>query len=156
MSAPKWLATDDKPQHAGKDFEGSGSFPAYSVEARDTYGPARADIIPGIQLDTVWRPVSFQRAQAGVPIGPSYSADIMERCGVMSYPAAQALRWWLHAQAEAGKTSGLCLETRLVEHRVKYSITHTAVSVHAVIGGDDRSSMRPAVPLPAPPEGAPS
>jgi hypothetical protein len=51
------------------------------------------------------------------------------------------LRWWVHAQAEIEHE--FCIETRLVKHEIKHSYEITAVSQHALVGGDDRSSLMP-------------
>lgn len=38
---------------------------------------------------------------------------------------------------------GLCLDTRIVKHEVRYSYGSTRKTEHCLIGGDDRSSIMP-------------
>ena len=62
---------------------------------------------------------------------------------MLGYAAAQALRWWLHAAAEADNMSGLCLETRIISHKISYSHKIETVGAHDHIHGDDRSNCMP-------------
>src|SRR5690606_9220355 len=99
----------------------------------------------GSQLfDQRWKRVKFDTIPlpVGVPSGPPSLSGLRDKLGLYSYQAAQALRWWFHANA-AASWNDLCLETRLVKHRVKYSYECEAISAHAVIGGDDRSNVMP-------------
>lgn len=120
---------------------GSGTIHGYSVEAR--YASHSPLVLGDLILDERWRHVSFPKGHPGVPIGPSYHASFLSRCGLMSYPAAQALRWWLHAEGDASSIGCLCLETRIVKHKVRYSYGVTRESVHCTVGGDDRSNCIP-------------
>jgi hypothetical protein len=116
----------------------SGSETAYSVEARYNYiSPAKI----GKQLfDNRWRTVEFDASSVGVPRAPSYQRETLNS-GLLSYSAAQALRWWLHALADYEGHS--CIETRLIKHKISFSMEIVAVSSHAEIGGDNKSSMMP-------------
>lgn len=119
-----------------KGSSGSGTEIAYSVQARLAYHQPRQ--VCGHLLDLRWTTLYFEKSPIGVPV----RAGSMARghCGLLSYQAAQALRWWFLAQAEL-EFSCLCLETRLVEHRVEYSYSATAARAGAIIGGDDRSNI---------------
>jgi hypothetical protein len=136
---------DDPPNHAGKQLGGSGTDSGWSVEARYAYYEPK--VINGMMLDDRWRTVHFNdTSPIGVPRGPRYHSPWLAHCGLYSYQSAQALRWWFIAQAEAELLGSLCLETRLVKHKITYSYHHTAETAHEVIGGDDRSNTRPVEP----------
>lgn len=95
-------------------------------------------------LDNRWQAVHPSKAAIGVPIGSHYHAAEFERTGTMSYAAAQALRWWLHAVAEVDGIGGrIGLETRIVKHKIGYTYSQERLSEHCVIGGADRSSLMP-------------
>ena len=132
---------NDPPNHVGKAMNGNGTDVGWSVEARYAYFEAK--VIAGMMLDDRWRPVHFKESIVGVPRSSRYSLPWFIACGLYDYAAAQALRWWFIAQAEAEDGSALCLETRLVKHSMKYSYEHTAETAHAYVGGDDRSHIMP-------------
>ncbi len=112
----------------------------WSVEVRYAYhDPVE---IAGVLLDNRWRPLIPIPSPVGVPRGPRYWAAIHEMTNTFSYASAQALRWWFHAIAESN-FDGICLESRLVRHRIKHSYSSQAESVHGRIGGDDRSNSMP-------------
>lgn len=121
---------------------GSGTTYGYTVEARFSYHePAQ---IGGVLLDNRWREVKFTASTIGVPRGPRWNAAQFEQGGLVGYAAAQALRWWLHADAEANSVGGgVCLETRIVKHKLTYSYAVERVSDHGHIGGEDRSNCIP-------------
>jgi hypothetical protein len=123
-----------------KGQSGSGTEIGYSVEARYNYPSPKAfgDII----LDDRWRTVHFPEGKTGVPAGPIYYTHTRAQ-GLFGYSAAQALRWWLHALADAEILGGLCIETRLVKHEINYSNQTTIIAAQAYIGGDDRSNTMP-------------
>ena len=98
---------------------GSGEIIGWKVEAR--YVCDGAVVINEQIFDGKWRHVSFQKAPMGVSIGPLYHAPWLSLTGCYSYEAAQALRWWFYANRERGGMGMLCLETRLVRHRIVYS-----------------------------------
>lgn len=125
---------------------GSGTTTGYRVEARHNY---HSSITIGDQtFDLRWQEVTFQRGSPGVPtkIGSPHCEGTY---GTHSYQAAQALRWWLHAAAEIDIAGGICLETRLVEHKIKYEYSVTVVAAHEHAGGDggDISTRTPAKPI---------
>lgn len=106
---------------------GNSSEPAYSVEARiNSYQP---DMIGKQIFDNRWRKANFELSTIGVPAGPSFSRANDHR--LLGHSAAQALRWWLHAVADA-EHKGYCLETRLVEHRLtsSYKVEATGTLSH--------------------------
>jgi hypothetical protein len=116
----------------------SGEDSAYTVEARYAYtSPVE---IAGQLFDNRWRQVVLYEGAIGVPC--EMLAKHRERFGMLGYAQAQALRWWLHAEADSFM-NGLCLETRLIKHEIKYSSEAVAVSQHCVIGGEDRSNCVP-------------
>jgi hypothetical protein len=119
---------------------GNGSETAYAVEARYTF---HDPLVLGDQVfDNRWRRVKFVQSAVGVPAAPSCYRQTLEH-GLLAYAAAQALRWWLHANADANGHGGLCLETRLVAHRITYSHKIEAISAHGHIHGGDRSNCVP-------------
>jgi hypothetical protein len=92
-------------------------------------------------LDERWVTVCFPEGPVGIPRGPDYCVHALSLCRLYDYPAAEALRWSLHASGTAGL--GICLETRIIKHRVKWSYDTEAVSAHKHIQGDDRSNTLP-------------
>jgi hypothetical protein len=118
----------------------SGGISAYSVEARYMYTDT---LTVGSQVfDTRWRTVHFsESALVGVPRCGSHDWAIMAT-NLCSYQAAQALRWWFHADL-AKDFRGSCLETRIVKHKINYSLDYSAESAHELITGDDRSNIMP-------------
>ncbi len=79
--------------------------------------------------DEQWRQVEFDLSANSIPMSPVHHRELLEH-GLFSYAAAQALRWWFHAQAEiecAGGAPGL--ETRLVQHRLTFSHEVAAIGV---------------------------
>lgn len=100
----------------------SGTESAWIVEARS--GIKRPIACGDLLLGSEWTSVPFNRAAAGVPNGHMLfqGADM----GMLTYPAAQALRWWFLADLAASfKDTGV--ETRLVEYKITYSKTATPV-----------------------------
>ncbi len=88
-----------------------------------------------------WQTLPFRQSPIGVPTRAEYQA-YLGYTGYLSYPAAQALRWWFHAEV-AKSSLALGLRSRLVKHKIEVQHKVTAVSIHCEIGGDDRSSMMP-------------
>ena len=128
---------NDPPNHVGHPLGGSGSDVGWSVEARFAYPTPKT--IAGMTLDDRWQRVNFPQSHAGVPGSRRHH---LQECGLLDYAAAQALRWWFIANAHA-TYDDLCLETRLISHRVAYSYKHTAEAATDYIGGEDRSHIRP-------------
>lgn len=122
----------DKSEHSGRDV-------AYTVEARYAFqSPVQ---IGGQMFDNRWRKVEFEKGTHGVPPRKSWGG-VAERYDMLGYSQAQALRWWLHAEADT-TMSGICLETRLIKHEISYSGSAVAVSQHCIISGKDRSNCIP-------------
>lgn len=118
----------------------SGSSWGYSVEARQN---SSRPVVIGEQIfDNRWKRVHFQNGSMGVPTAKSYEWAVVQ-AGLFSYQAAQALRWWFHAEAENTAGGGICTESRIVKHEIKYSISEKAVSHHELIQGYDRSNTLP-------------
>ena len=126
-----------------KDYmreHGSGTETGYTVEARYDYqSPVQ---IGGQLFDNRWRQVDFEKSTIGVPTAPRHQRHIAYH-GLLGYAAAQALRWWLHAHAEAEHGVAFCLETRIVSHKISYSHEIETVAAHAHIHGEDRSNCIP-------------
>lgn len=123
-----------------KGGHGSGTEDCYTVQARSMYTEPQPF---GKQIfDQRWKHVQFDQVQFPLPGVPAGHSMISDRLGLYSYPAAQALRWWFHANAHAG-FSGICLETRIVKHKVTYTYAEEALSAHDVISGEDRSNLMP-------------
>lgn len=133
--------TDKENEYPKKGQSQSGTNHAYSVQARYDYPEPK--VFGDIILHKEWKTIYFPKSRdVGVPTGNAldWAGNQM---GLMSYQAAQALRWWFHANAEAEILGSLCLETRIVKHKVEYSIKEEAISDHEYIGGDDRSNVMP-------------
>ena len=126
-----------EPEYNREKITASGEDSAYTVEARYAY-PQPVEIAGQI-FDNRWRQVQFTQGPICVP-GESFARH-RELFGMLGYAQAQALRWWLHA--EAGTLKGICLETRLIKHKIKYSSEAVAVSQHCLVGGEDRSNCIP-------------
>ncbi len=96
----------------------------YTVEAR-YLGHSK---IIGKQIFTEkWQAVEFSKVERGIPIN---DPDLF-RYGLLTYPAAQSLRWCFHASTLYG------LETRLVLHQLKIKYSVEAKTYHEIIGGRD-------------------
>lgn len=120
---------------------GSSTETAYTVEARYNFtSPAKI----GKQIfDDRWRRVDFEPSQIGVPAAPLLSHRTLEH-GMLGYQAAQALRWWLHAAAEAESVmGGLCLESRLMKHTIKTTYEISEGAPCEIICVDGRNGFRP-------------
>lgn len=127
-----------KSEFPKKGEHGQGTETAYTVEARSMFNEPQ--VFGGQIFDQRWKRIQFAKSPAfGVPVGNAMMAD---KLGLYSYEAAQALRWWFHADARQNFT-GICLESRIVAHKVAYSYSVEAVSAHVVVGGEDRSNMMP-------------
>jgi len=119
---------------------GSGSETGYTVEAMHNY--VNPISVAGQIFDNRWRQVEFKESAIGVPSCPRHHRYVAEN-GMLGYSAAQALRWWLHAQAESEHGMAICLETRIVSHRISYSYKVESVSAHDHVHGEDRSNCVP-------------
>ena len=111
----------------------NGTQRAFSVEARFS---AKGYQKFGDQIFTnEWKKVSFVECPFGVPTSHRYEFAA-PYFGLFSYQSAQALRWWFHAALEAEHHDS-CMETRLIEHVVKYSLEEEAIAEHLKLGNSD-------------------
>lgn len=131
---------EETPEYPKSGQSHSGTVFAYSVDARNNYPEPKqfGDVI----LHKEWKRMYFPEGKCGVPIGNKFDCAQIA-LGLLSYQAAQALRWWLHAEAEVEMLGGMCLETRIVKHEVTFSMSEKKISHHEVIGGEDRSNCIP-------------
>lgn len=107
--------------------QGSSTSTGYTVEAR--FFMRDAEMIRQQVYDDKWRQVELYQSAIGVLMSTSYQRELIEH-GLLSYSAAQALRWWFHAQAEIECVGGAPgLQTRLVQHRVTYTNEVAAIGV---------------------------
>ena len=133
--------TEDKKEP--KSESASGSRQAYRVEARYSYFEPMT--FGDRVFDKEWREITFpESAMGGVPPGARWDLPELMSFRCYSYQAAQALRWWFHAELEAHKFGGgLCMETRIVKYEITYTRECKRVSEHAFISGEDRSNCIP-------------
>lgn len=135
---------DTKPEFPQKGASGSGTEHWYTVQGRYMFNEPKQF---GNQLfDQRWKEIHFDRVQPplGVPSGPPDLGGVRDRHGLYSYEAAQALRWWFHANA-AASWGNLCLETRLVRHVVEYEFSTRLTSAHANVNGDEVHEIERAI-----------
>lgn len=120
----------------------NGTSIGYSVEVRYNFpDPA---IINGMLLSKTWKKVHFDKVQPpfGVPNAKPWNSALFGMLDLYDYCAAQALRWWFHANADQG-VGAMCLESRIVAHKITYSQSEEAISAHAAVSGEDRTSIVP-------------
>ncbi len=99
----------------------------YTVEAR--FFMRDAEMIRQQVYDEQWRQVEFDQFNVSVPMRSNYHRALIEH-DLLSYSAAQALRWWFHAQAETECVDGAPgLQTRLVQHRLTLAHEVAAIGV---------------------------
>ncbi len=111
----------------------SGVENGWTVEARYVYPEPK---VLGKQIfDNRWRAVDFQTSPIGIP-ACNFSNRFGLHLGLLPYESAQALRWWFIAQINEDGAGALCMETRIVKHRVEYTLSSKAVSSHDNLGGD--------------------
>lgn len=130
-------------EYPKKSSNARGTEEAYSVEARCT--DIRPRTIAGRLFDNRWQKVAFDQAAIGVPGGPSHNHH-SRHLGLLTYSAAQALRWWIHAAADVEVIGSICLETKLVKHQIRYEWSCEAVSEHAMVGGMETLRGEPTPP----------
>lgn len=123
-----------------KGSSGNGSENAYSVQARMAYHEPKE--ICGQLLDTRWRTIYFQQSPIGVPTQSRHCPWQGSLPGMMTYQAAEALRWWFLANA-AHTYDHFCVETRLVKHKITYSYEEVAVAAGNIVGGMHRDIAEP-------------
>jgi hypothetical protein len=111
-----------------KKSKGSATRTGYTIEAR--FHVRDPENVGRQIFDQNWRQVEFDQSAIGVPMSTSYHRELLDH-GLFSYSAAQALRWWFHAQAEIECVGGAPgLQTRLVQHRV--TCTHEVAAIGVV------------------------
>lgn len=107
--------------------QGSLTSTGYTVEAR--FFMRDAEMIRQQLYDGQWRKVEFDLSANSIPMSPVHHHELLEH-GLLSYSAAQALRWWFHAIAEIECVGGAPgLQTRLVQHRLTLEHDVTAIGV---------------------------
>lgn len=116
---------------------GSGKETAYIVEARVRGTPRE---LLGRILDGEWREMKFVEKEGGIPIRTCGRAH---EHGLLDYPAAQALRWSLHALASFHWYAYNGLETRLVKHCLTHTYSIDGGEICEVVKGEDLSSIMP-------------
>jgi hypothetical protein len=132
------MSDDTENEFPRQQSTGSHKCPGYTVEARSVGGPLK---VGDLTLGNEWERIPFHRSIIGVPCAAHHESGL-KYVNLLNYPAAQALRWWFHA--EAHKEAGwLSLRTRIVKHEVQINHTVTAVSAHCEVGGEDRSALAP-------------
>ena len=97
---------------------GSGTAFGYSFEARYNYHTPTT--IGGIALNNRWQVIGHTDAKIGIP-RHRFRRFELEATHLLERNEAEGLRWWFICLADATETCGsLCLETRVVEHKIKY------------------------------------
>lgn len=115
--------TEQENEFPRKGSSHHGTEVAWSVEARSGI---KCPIACGeLLLGSEWVQVPFSRAPGGVPSGGLFfqGADL----GLLTFAAAQALRWWFLADLRASYKD-IGVETRIVRYEVKFSKECTAVA----------------------------
>ena len=79
----------------------------YHVEVRTSFDQPQE--IAGMLLGQNWAPLSISQYPSGLGV-PNVTIDSAGKHGYFTYEAAQALRWWFHAEARYS----FCLQSRLV------------------------------------------
>lgn len=118
-----------------KGQSGSGSTLGYSVEARSTF--SRPQPFGEIVLDERWLRIYFPKGPIGVPAENRFTSTGLRECSLLPYASAEALRWWFLAEIEKG-IGGMCVETRIVQHQVKYQYSEEIVGRDEVVDAEYR------------------
>lgn len=115
--------------------KGTTTATGYSVEIRTSY--RQPCLVHGVIVDATWRTLSHEIRKDGVGVPLGYFDQKLSEHGLLGYSAAQALRWWFLAAAEAERPIGsLCLETRLRQHRLE--LTHEVSELDVIEALDCR------------------
>lgn len=126
-------AGDTFPRKGGS---GSGTAIGYSVEARMNY---HAPLVIGdFAFDTRWRRVhtSIVQSAHGAAPEPHYKASALKDLSLLTWEQANAIRWQLMCIIAQRAGSNLCVETRIVEHKVTYSYAEEIIAAYDPFGGD--------------------
>lgn len=105
---------------------GHGTTPGYQVQARYIGEPK---ILGGVMLSKEWKTLWFPNSPVGVPTHSGPHDWYLPAAECMSYEAAQALRWWFLSVCAADILGSMCIETRLLAYRIKYSYEATEPKV---------------------------
>ena len=126
----------DVKQENNRLSSGQGTTEGYFVEARHNYTEPK--VVAGQIFTREWKRVYFDdESPIGVPARCGYIEPLLKLGQCYSYEGAQALRWWLHAEASSDRQfSGLCFETRIVAVDIKYSYECVREGEYEHIGGD--------------------
>lgn len=111
----------------------------YSVQARfygHTNGQSKR-VNDNFTLTATWQNIPFETSNVGVPAQHWGLDRHLAIVNLMSYDAAQALRWWFLASLNAQPLGSLCVETRLIQHEVRVNWTSTATRVCDAFLGDE-------------------
>jgi len=130
------MTKEEAPEFPKKQSSSSGTTPAYSVEARVNFREPKE--VGGVIFHKEWKRVTFEEAKVGVP--NQIFCNRAKELGLLSYSAAQALRWWFHASLVF---DSVFFETRILKHVITYSQSEEVVGAFDLIGTEDRSSMMP-------------
>lgn len=126
------MAESEYGAYPRKGASRSGSSTGYSVEARVSSGAPHT--VSGQPLDGLWRRMCFADVSPGFGVPKTRYPRLdphMRTLDLLSWEAANALRWCLHALPEAPAV----LETRVVQHVVEYQQAEFIIG--AVEGGGD-------------------
>lgn len=115
-----------------KGSSGGGKTPCYSVEARIPSG--QPEQVGETIYHAEWRGVLFDKSVVGVP--SNLHCRAAEDLGLLSYEAANALRWWFHAAAKS-----YVIQTRIVKHVIEHNYQETIVSAFGIVGDEENPSF---------------
>ncbi len=143
-------------QNAHPTPTGRGTDFGYRVEARLDY--PTPDVICGVLMDNRWQEIGWEMVSdgRGTPRPTNIPTGLQVGC-LLSRNEAEALRWWFICAADSGRLgSSWCVETRIVECRVKYefSVTPTAYIDAFDRRGDLPKDMKPFIAQKTAGEGA--
>jgi len=98
----------------------SGEMEGYIVEMRVSIPGVIPRVIAGVHLSDKWVKLNPDKVLPGrgIPNGRPHTSYQLTMADLLSYPTAEALRWWAVAEAHS---QCFDLETRLVKHRLTWS-----------------------------------
>lgn len=98
----------------------SGEMEGYIVEMRVSIPGVIPRVIAGTHLSDKWVKLNPDKVLPGrgIPNGGPHTEYQLTMADLLSYPTAEALRWWAVAEAHS---QCFDLETRLVKHRLTWS-----------------------------------
>jgi hypothetical protein len=112
----------------------------YRPEVRTSYHTP--SLVAGQIVDSEWRPISYKTGEGILGIPHGYFDKQLSEQGLLGYAAAEAIRWWFMAAAEAERPLGaLYLETRLQSYSVV--LTHKVTPKEVVGALDCRGKALP-------------